>query len=211
MQKIQSSVFLSKSRLINSQLSIQLAIKRSCHYLATSSPADRTLRRLRCDRERALIRRECRDTRMTCTIVPTVLDYGGGKTILLAYAHVRRQVHPTSPRPLRRSFSSFHARQSITHAFLSRVVAARRRTRIIHVRATTEFVGHAVDRGESRTRGLNVIGRWLQTMLLECCSAKARPISRVAKLRVPTYIYALCRYDYRDYAAISLHYICITQ
>jgi len=33
-------------------------------------------------------------------------------------------------------------------------VHARRRTRIIHVRATTEFVGHAVDRGESRTRGL---------------------------------------------------------
>lgn len=67
--------------------------------LATSSPADRTLRRLRCDRERALIRRECRDTRVTCTIVPTVLDYGGGRAILLAYAHVQRQVHPTSPRP----------------------------------------------------------------------------------------------------------------
>lgn len=93
----------------------------------------------------------------------------------------------------------------------SRRCTARRRTRIIHVRATTEFVGHAVDRGESRTRGLNVIGRWLQTMLLEHCSTRARPISRVAKLRVPTYIYALCRYDYCDHAAITLYYICITQ
>lgn len=77
--------------------------------------------------------------------------------------------------------------------------------RIIHVRAATEFVEHAVDRGESRTRELNVIGRWLQTTLLERCSARARLIPRVAKSRVPTCIYVLCRYDYLDCAAISLH------
>lgn len=121
--------------------------------------------------------------RVTCTIVATVPDYGGGPV-------------------LRRSFSSFHARVPLAS------VHARRRTRIIHVRATTEFVGHAVDRGESRTRGLNVIGRWLRTML-ERCSARARLIPRVAKSRTPTYIYVLCRYDYLDCAAISLHYICI--
>lgn len=90
-------------------------------------------------------------------------------------------------------------------------VSSRRCTRVgvraLFTRATTEFVGHAVDRGESCTRGLNVIGRWLQTTLLERCSTRPRLIPRVTKSRIPTYIHVLCRYDYLDRAAISLHYI----
>lgn len=155
--------------------------------------------------------REHRDTRVTCTIVPTVLDYGGGKAILLAYAHVQKTSPPvTWPRPA--TFVLFLSRAPVYYA-RARVVAAgggaavhaRRCTRIIHVRATTEFVGHAVDRGESRTRGLNVIGRWLQTMLLERSSARARLIPRIARLRVPTYIYVLCRYDYLCRYQFVLH------
>lgn len=88
----------------------------------------------------------------------------------------------------------------------TRVVAAvhaRRRTRIIHVRATTEFVGHAVDRGESRARGLNVIGRWLRTMLLDRCSARARLIPRVSHWIENTDIH-LCTMPLRWSLSLSL-------
>lgn len=144
--------------------------------------------------------------------MPTVLDYGGGRAILLAYAHVQK-TSPPDCAPSCTTIVLFLSRAPVHYARVpsarrrGAAVHARRRMHIIHVRATTEFVGHAVDRGESRTRGLNVIGRWLQTMLLEHCSAGPRLIPRVAKSRIPTYIHVLCRYDYLDRAAISLHYI----
>jgi len=87
-------------------------------------------RRLRRDRGRALIKRDRRGA--TCRARSCRSDLIG------AHAHVRRKLPTTTigpvvalPSPLR--------------------VHARRRARIIRVRAAAEFVAHVVDRGESYT------------------------------------------------------------
>lgn len=69
------------------------------------------------------------------------------EAILLACVRPRARTIPLDDDDDRvPSISSFHARVSPSRR---RGVHARRRARIIQVRAAAEFVGHAVDRGES--------------------------------------------------------------